>query len=250
MQGTYHKIPAAPPDDDSENGNTYRSPRTLSRYLKFSPAFTFIIFLGALTIAASLLRVRDGDRKNPAVTECGSTPNEARARGCRFETHNFAWTPPECYDEELNKIWDSKPWGYARDSEGTQLIPREEVQKGDLKWAYVTLGQHLSHCVLIWQKYQRAVMFDRPVDNWTVSFPHTYHCGHLLVQWDLNHTDFNSILYTKYVSCGYDWKRADERMEGVMSGSMDGGLVGDGGNHGDTSSGHVLPGHEDEHHQQ
>ncbi|PSN59927.1 hypothetical protein BS50DRAFT_475036, partial [Corynespora cassiicola Philippines] len=135
--------------------------------------------------------------KTRRITWCGSTPEEARALGCRFESHNFAWTPPDCYDEALNARWDSKDWGYSRNPEGTDMISREEVLQGDLKWAYVTLNQHMSHCVLIWQKYQRAVMFNRPADNWTTSFPHTYHCGQFMVQWDLNHSEYNSILYTK-----------------------------------------------------
>jgi hypothetical protein len=253
MQGAYYQpVDSVKFDHSEEEGHSYRSSNRLRQYLidyLKSPSFILIsILVLLLGLSVGIISWNYIYIDTVKISTCGQTPDEARAKGCLFESHNFAWTPPECYDKELNAIWDSQNWGYSRNAEGTDIIPQEEVLLGDLKWAYVTLNQHLSHCILIWQKYQRAVMFNRPADNWTTSFAHTYHCGHMLVQWDLNHSAYDSILYTKYVSCDYSRRPSDFNMLNIMNGSVDGGLVGDDGNHADNMSGKVSidTGHEDE----
>ncbi|KAK1996437.1 hypothetical protein LX36DRAFT_723016 [Colletotrichum falcatum] len=251
MHGSYYKRPVLSIDfDEFANGYSYNRPNRC-RSIITSPR---LMALGAFVTASSVLAlvlfsVQQLNYKSPRITTCGNNPEEASRRGCLFESHNFAWTPPECYDDELNRKWDSQSWGYSRDPNGSDLIPQSEILKGNIEWAYVTLNQHLSHCVLIWQKYQRAVMFDRPADNWTTSFAHTYHCGHLMVQWNLDHDAYDSILYTKYVSCDYQWKTPDPRIQQIMNGAMDGGLIGDGGKHADLhGAGNIEEGHEGEHH--
>ncbi|KAK2020699.1 hypothetical protein LX32DRAFT_715619 [Colletotrichum zoysiae] len=255
MQGSYFfKYPPAVDFDEVANGFSY-NPLSRSWWSSAkSPRWLAVgsLFVFSLMISLEYISIQHYDHSTfSSITTCGSTPDEARMRGCRFESHNFAWTPKECYDEELNQQWDSKPWGYSRDPKGIDLISPSEVLKGDLEWAYVTLNQHMSHCVLIWQKYQRAVMFNRPADNWTTSFAHTQHCGHMLVQWDLNHSEYNSILYTKYVSCGYDWKNPDHQIQELMTGPMHmhNGLTGDSGTYADTYGAKTIEGgHESEHH--
>lgn len=253
MQHSYYrKCPQSVDFDEVDNTYSYNLPSRSWWCSVKSPRLMAVGGLFALSLMISLefILVYHYDHTTvPSITTCGNSPDEARKRGCRFESHNFAWTPPECYDEELNQKWDSKPWGYSRDPEGTDLISSSEARQGDLEWAYVTLNQHMSHCILIWQKYQRAVMFNRPADNWTTSFAHTRHCGHMLVQWDLNHSEYNSILYTKYVSCGYEWKHPDPQIQQLMTGPMHNGLTGDGGNHADIyGAKEIERGHEREHH--
>ncbi|EAT91187.1 hypothetical protein HBI56_017870 [Parastagonospora nodorum] len=252
MQGAYYQpVDAVKFDHSEEEGHSYRSSNRLRQFLNGYLKSPLIILNSILVLLLGLLVgiISWNYIDKVRVSTCGQTPDEARAKGCLFESHNFAWTPPECYDKELNAKWDSKNWGYSRNAEGTDMISQEEILLGEHKWAYVTLNQHLSHCILIWQKYQRAVMFQRPADNWTASFAHTYHCGHMLVQWGLNHSAYDSILYTKYVSCDYSWKSPDFRMFSAMNGPVDGGLVGDDGNHADSMSGKtpIDPGHENEH---
>ncbi|KAK6849296.1 hypothetical protein PG995_013129 [Apiospora arundinis] len=246
-------------DGSEEEGHSYvpsPPPRPWTRLFKSRHCLITTVFCFLIVTATAILHL-SGSYHNPQkddtirVTDCGRTPDEAIAKGCHFESHNFAWTPPDCYDQELDERWNGREWGYSRNAEGTDLLSRDEVLAGRLNWAYVTLNQHMSHCVLIWQKYQRAVMRDLPTDNWTSSFPHTYHCGHMMVQWDLNHSDYNSILYTKYVSCNYDWKTPDSRMAETFRGPLSGGLVGDGGDHASYAGGSdIHEGHEDMHHVQ
>ncbi|GKT50026.1 uncharacterized protein ColSpa_10207 [Colletotrichum spaethianum] len=142
-----------------------------------------------------------------SIESCGTTPGEARARGCLFELHNFAWVPPACYDHELADTWDADDgWLFSHNMEGTDLIPKEVALRGELPAAWVPWSQHLAHCALIWRKFQRAVSFGWPMDNWTSSYSHTDHCATNLIRRDLEEASFNSLLYLKYPTCDFRWR--------------------------------------------
>lgn len=147
--------------------------------------------------------------KPVSFRDCGGSPDKARARGCRFELHNFAWVPPECYDEELSKEWYNKyDWLMTYDQDGKQVISKEDAQKGDVAAAWVTWAQHVTHCGIVWRKYHRSIMFNRPMDNWTNSYFHTNHCGETMVKWDFlkNSSGGLDVLHLKFPTCDYSWK--------------------------------------------
>lgn len=145
--------------------------------------------------------------RSDQIGHCGNTPEEARARGCRFELHNFAWVPAACYDNELADAWDAEEgWLFSADENGTDLIPKEVALRGDLSAAWVPWSQHLAHCALIWRKFHRAVAFGRPMDSWTSSYSHTSHCASNLVRKDLDGSVFNSLLHLKFPDCDYRWR--------------------------------------------
>jgi hypothetical protein len=140
---------------------------------------------------------------------CGASPHEALERNCRFELHNFAWVPPECYDEEISKEWyDNYDWPMSLDRDGQQIVSKEEAQKGNVSAVWVTWPQHVTHCGLVWRKYHRSVMLDRPMDNWTNSYFHTNHCGEMMVKWDYlrNASAGFDVLHLKFPTCDYSWK--------------------------------------------
>jgi len=56
------------------------------------------------------------------------------------------------------------------------------------------------------RKYQRAVMMNRPMDNWTSSYPHMTHCTRNFLEWDIKPWDYNSILHLKFPTCDYSWR--------------------------------------------
>lgn len=155
---------------------------------------------------------------------CGTTPAEARARGCRFELHNFAWVPPECYDDQLGDEWDAQPWQFAKSNVTPpveDMIPQEVALQGELSDAWVPWYQHMTHCALIWKKYHRAVALGRPMDSWTHSYAHSSHCADMLVNWELaewRHL-FNSHLFLKFPTCGYDWRHQKEDVEHLIMNS-------------------------------
>lgn len=143
-----------------------------------------------------------------SVTHCGTTPSEARSRGCRFESNNLAWIPPECYDEQLSLEWDAQDWFYALNSSKTR-ISKSQVLQGDLEHVWVTWSQHIAHCALLVRKYQRAVMFNWPMDNWTSSYEHTAHCAKSYTEWKLmaEPQKLNAVVNLKFPTCGYEWKK-------------------------------------------
>ncbi|KAF6806296.1 hypothetical protein CMUS01_14403 [Colletotrichum musicola] len=146
-------------------------------------------------------------KEHQRTGQCGTTPAEARARGCRFELHNFAWIPAACYDDELADERDAQGgWLFSTDENGTKLIPKEVAFRGELSAAWVPWSQHLAHCALIWRKFHRAVAFGRPMDSWTSSYSHTNHCAWNLVRKDLDGSAFNSLLHLKFPDCDYRWR--------------------------------------------
>lgn len=160
------------------------------------------------TVACARARAQE-----PRIAHCGSTPGEARALGCKFEVHNFAWVSPDCYDDELAAEWDADPsWTFARSMTADpeisppDLYTREEGDSGDLQSAVVPWRQHVAHCAFIVRKYQRAVMMNWPMDNWTYSYPHMKHCVDNFLNWDIRPWDYNSVLHLKFPVCDYRWQ--------------------------------------------
>lgn len=159
------------------------------------------------------------------LTHCGSTPTQARALGCLFESNNLAWVPPVCYDASLATEWDAQPWVYAVGPTQTP-VSKERVLAGDLERVWVTWGQHVAHCALLVRKFQRAVMFNLPMDNWTSSLGHTEHCARSFTEWRFMREPerLNAVVVLKFPSCGYEWQEGIPVKGGSGSGS--GGLIG------------------------
>lgn len=140
---------------------------------------------------------------------CGTSPAQAKAAGCAFELNNFAWIHPDCYDAELDADWTDGP--LAGDLEfweqygGIGHIPKELVMTGEVQMVWVNTRQHRRHCLFIWEKYQRAAMDQRPMDNFTADYKHTKHCIKLLRNVDLQFPDeeVSSFLTLKYPTCEF-----------------------------------------------
>jgi hypothetical protein len=192
-------------------GVSWRSWITRSRFI-----FSLIITLVSLSIVyvwSTSIQFRIQAQNRPRITHCGSTPAEARALGCKFEVHNFAWVPPDCFDDQLAAEWDADPsWAFSRNMTAQpnisppDLYTREEGESGDLQHAIVPWRQHVAHCAFIMRKYQRSVMMNRPMDNWTYSYHHTSHCADNFLRWDIDPWNYNSVLHLKFPECDYRWQ--------------------------------------------
>lgn len=130
------------------------------------------LLLGMIGLAASVWGLAAGWRQRgpghastgigfPAkmptpVKQYGSTPDEARRLGCRFEIHNFAWVPPQCYDEALADDWDAhQTWVFTRSAHNatdTDAGFVAECRAGNVHNAWVPWWQHMAHCDLIMKK--------------------------------------------------------------------------------------------------
>ncbi|KAI0532822.1 hypothetical protein GGR58DRAFT_522428 [Xylaria digitata] len=137
---------------------------------------------------------------------CGSTAEEAKARGCHFDTISFCWLPDECYDSDLVDTFEAtRNWEYWADPEP---ISREELVGGHGNNLWVSWEYHLRHCMFMWMKLQRAVLAkgdpDRPqIDSYIASLNHTNHCATiLLTDRDVAFFTLNTETLVKYSHCG------------------------------------------------
>lgn len=56
----------------------------------------------------------------------------------------------------------------------------------------------------------RSVMFFRPMDNWTFSWPHYEHCARMMARFDTDPWQYNSNLFLKFPTCDYAWLESRE----------------------------------------
>jgi hypothetical protein len=67
--------------------------------------------------------------------QCGTTADEARARGCVFEVTGFTWLPKACQDteteEEFLRYLASNGLNIYRTANYTEIVPTEEVRLGN-----------------------------------------------------------------------------------------------------------------------
>ncbi|KAI8948266.1 hypothetical protein F4801DRAFT_557756 [Xylaria longipes] len=140
---------------------------------------------------------------------CGSTAEEAKARGCNFDTISFCWLPDECYDSDLVDTFEAtRNWEYYADPEGTQPISHEELVGGHANHLWVRWEYHLRHCMFMWMKFQRAVLAkgnpDLPqIDSYIANLNHTNHCATiLLTDRDVAFSTLNTETLVKYPDCG------------------------------------------------
>lgn len=142
-----------------------------------------------------------------AGRHCGSTAEEARAKGCIFDTISFAWLMPECYDAELVEEFSHIPYKFnfytTKEKETAVAYPWSEVEKGE-RAMYVPWSHHLWHCGFLYKKMHRAIMAGKPVDSYIGNFTHTEHCMHLMIVENIQHdlNDLNTIMELKFPYCG------------------------------------------------
>jgi hypothetical protein len=78
---------------------------------------------------------------NPALdimeSPCGSTPQEARDRGCVFDNIVFAWLPPRCFDEDLSKSFRDIKFHFSLERNNTHPIDQDDAYTGDYEHLFV-----------------------------------------------------------------------------------------------------------------
>jgi|SRR3569833_41645 len=136
------------------------------------------------------------------TTYCGSSPEEARAAGCKFDMMSFGWVAPECWDQELyDEMARYRTWNWT--TLDGQPISTDEIATGSQHQALATWEFHLVHCVYVWRKLARSVLRGRPLDEFAARYGHAKHCGKEL----LNGTRFpahfmNTLTTVWYPKCG------------------------------------------------
>lgn len=187
-----------------------KSAQTSSKKSCFTMNIRSIVFLmlGSLTLACILSLVYSNHSTlihhltKPSMLSCGNTPAEAAQRGCEFDMMLLAWTPHECFDNDLleryistgNWTWQSDPLHEAHVTNlnlvGASSVNRQGVrfiqQDGPGRW--VTRWEfHLVHCAYTWELMERAYHRGQEgMDVWVIPDMHltsVEHAGHCADLW-------------------------------------------------------------------
>jgi hypothetical protein len=149
-------------------------------------SFGFICYLSFPTLKQ---QTQTPISKGNELGECGSTIQEARSLGCKFDPMSWIWVQPACYqadliDDFLNRTdWHFYLDGNTEFSQQTE-VPMEEWVGGDHKVLFADWKYHVVHCTYVWRKMHEAMEKHMPVDNEMMEMHHTKHCGmELLDEW-------------------------------------------------------------------
>jgi len=155
------------------------------RYRIYIPVFTFTIALVIFLWSRNAqLSSPPGCRQHEATwTDCGSSPEEARANKCHYEPMLGAWIPHGCYIDEpasydnpfTNRIW-------YRDSNLTQPIDIDSLMAGN-EIEIWTPFFHEEHCIYCWRRLAAAVEQRVPlIDSVSHNIGHSTHCAKAINQ--------------------------------------------------------------------
>lgn len=120
-----------------------------------------------------------------SYSPCGHSIVEARAAGCRWSAMSFSWSPPECYDDEIEaEFLAVHNWTWYSTEEllpGTEL-DRDAVIRGDIPNASMDSRFHNVHCIYTLKKIQRSLLGIALADNYMLRWDHAKHCEMYLME--------------------------------------------------------------------
>jgi hypothetical protein len=180
------------PEDDHELQSDLHDPTLVRKtrkavllYWTRSLLLQTVIF--AITVAVSvqlvLLIQARWAREDYTFTDCGHTPDEARARGCIYEPMQRSWIPPECYFSEpvdeydvfRDRVWyDDENLTIPSDVEG--------LESGDVLLTY-TRYWHDEHCAYVLRKMALAVHLGKKmINSIPANIHHANHCAKAIAE--------------------------------------------------------------------
>lgn len=116
------------------------------------------------------------------ILHCGDNPTEAKAMGCKFQIHSYAWVPEPCFDPVLHEEWlKIRDWEYYTDKYDQGEPVNISVALTGERHLYSTWGQHIEHCAFTWRKYVRTQTGSGVLlTNRDLSYEHAHHCSDAL----------------------------------------------------------------------
>ncbi|KAK4113131.1 hypothetical protein N656DRAFT_778666 [Canariomyces notabilis] len=146
-------------------------------------------------------------------TTCGSSPDEALSRNCRFDILSFAWQTTECYDVELMQdfihhmnLHDHHHWHFYTHPNRTEgetvdfAVALEGRRTLFVDWKY-----HVTHCTFMWRQMHRAYTVRGYVDGHLDNYGHTLHCQGVLLDRETGMDRVSVIAEVKYPECRKIW---------------------------------------------
>ncbi|KAK4227768.1 hypothetical protein QBC38DRAFT_476945 [Podospora fimiseda] len=152
---------------------------------------------------------KDVEAEFSMINPCGSTAEEARARGCRFGVLYGAWLPEQCWDDETEerfKAYDD--WKFYLQPNRTEELTWDQVAQGDQPYYLVEWQYHQRHCAEMARRFFTAVSRRglNTIDSYLSQWAHTDHCAHSVMEWNPTH-ELMAILQRKFPDCGLiRWK--------------------------------------------
>ncbi|KAK4247437.1 hypothetical protein C7999DRAFT_14517 [Corynascus novoguineensis] len=135
-------------------------------------------------------------------TTCGSTPEEAESRGCRFDILSFAWQTPECYDDELMEDFlKYGTWQFYAYPNRTDVVVNSSTALKGYRSLYVDWEYHVTHCTFTWRQMHRAYAERGYIDSHLDSYKHTLHCQWVLTNRKTRLGMVNVVAEIKYPEC-------------------------------------------------
>jgi hypothetical protein len=112
---------------------------------------------------------------------CGSSPQEALSRGCKFDTLSFAWQVPDCFDPEtINGFTSARDWRYYTNESGKALVDESDLEL-DHQMVHVSSESHVVRCAYQRQQMLKAWMGRMPLDGHIAKYGHTVHCANKML---------------------------------------------------------------------
>ncbi|KUI72151.1 hypothetical protein VM1G_07809 [Cytospora mali] len=136
---------------------------------------------------------------------CGTSPQEARERGCKFDLVLYSWVPAPCYDEEIQAAYREREseWWRERGGVGGERIPQERAALGIEESLWLSWDYHEYHCKFIWKMMTRILRnASMGVSGRLLETHHTDHCIDVLTGADPGPAEGISTLVTlNYSTC-------------------------------------------------
>ncbi|TQW00914.1 hypothetical protein V2A60_001948 [Cordyceps javanica] len=212
-------------DSTEEFENEYRQPAPPQR--RWVPAVSaFVLGLATMGVVFSLYSAVSSPLRPHARTiplaqngsdpqtglplawshgDCGNSPEDARARGCRYSIVLHSWLPASCLTEAdeadaRDMYKDRRHWSYTTSS-GRNLTV-EELGAGDYGFFDTSFDWHVSHCMFVWKRLHRILLDPTlELDTYTANYHHTSHCVKMIGGHPEGMKDSGTKIFVKYPKC-------------------------------------------------
>lgn len=160
---------------------------------KKSPAWFWVpgfVLLSVIIVTTFIIivHITHSHPAENALSPCGQSPSDARAKGCHFEPMMSAWIPAQCvYPSLMNEYPDIfSIWSWYSDSNLTAPITSpsqlDELRAGNYSVIWTSRkNNHEFHCLYAWRK--TSIALNAPggknglLDTRSYDLHHSTHCA-------------------------------------------------------------------------
>lgn len=136
---------------------------------------------------------------------CGTSPQEARDRGCKFDLVLYSWVPAPCYDEEIQIAYREREseWWKRRGGVGGEKISQDRAALGIEEGMWLSWDYHDYHCQFIWKMMTRILRnSSMGIPGRLLEYHHTNHCIKVLKGIDPGPAeDISTLVSLNYSTC-------------------------------------------------